>query len=107
MKSEIEELFALHVRAHRLEPAEREYRFDLDRKWRCDFAWPDYKLMVEIEGGSWSAGRHNRGVGFAADCEKYNQAVVDGWRVLRYTGDMVRSGLAIEQVKAVLGRATD
>ena len=63
---------------------EREYRFDPKRRWRFDFAWPSLKLAVEIEGGVWIRGRHVRPVGYLADLEKYNRAVVLGWRVLRY-----------------------
>lgn len=61
-----------------------EHRFHATRKWRFDFAWPDQKVALEVEGGVFSGGRHVRGVGFKKDCEKYNAAVVDGWRVLRY-----------------------
>jgi very-short-patch-repair endonuclease len=58
-------------------------------------------LAVEVEGGSWIHGRHVRAKGFEADCEKYNTAVLLGWRILRFTTAMVESGLAISAVKAV------
>lgn len=67
-------------------------------KTRFDFAWPDIKLAVEVEGGTWSQGRHSRGAGYARDCEKYNAAQVAGWTVIRATSDMVRSGAAIKWV---------
>lgn len=60
-----------------------EYRFHPERKWRFDFAWPLHKVALEIEGGIWSGGRHTRGAGYAADCEKYNEAALAGWLVLR------------------------
>jgi len=63
---------------------EREYRFDPKRRWRFDFAWPSLRIAVEIEGGVWIRGRHVRPVGYLGDLEKYNRAVVLGWRVLRY-----------------------
>lgn len=62
----------------------REYRFDEKRKWRFDFADPVSRIAIEIEGGAWTYGRHNRSEGFIQDCEKYNAAAVHGWRVLRY-----------------------
>ena len=46
---------------------------------------------VEVEGGTWINGRHNRGKGFAEDCEKYNQAALLGWRVFRLTIDMLEN----------------
>ena len=98
-----EELFAVQVRAYRLDDGMiREYKFAESRKFRFDFAWPTKWVAVEIEGGIWNEGRHTRGAGFAADCEKYNLATIDGWRVLRYTADMVRDGSAIKQVDEVL-----
>lgn len=62
-----------------------EYQFHPQRKWRADFAHPTHKIIIEIEGGAFSSGRHVRGRGFLADMEKYNTAVLLGWRVLRYT----------------------
>lgn len=70
---------------------ESEYSFHPERKWRFDFAYPDKRLAIEIEGGTWSHGRHSRPLGFSADCEKYNEATVLGWRVLRFTSDMLRT----------------
>jgi len=39
-------------------------------------------LAVEVDGGTWTGGRHTRGAGFEADCEKLNAAVIAGFRVL-------------------------
>ena len=99
--SEWEELFLLHLKADRLSPV-REHQFHDSRKWRFDFAFPAEKLAVEIEGGIYSGGRHTTGNGFKADCEKYNEAVLQGWRILRFTPDAVKSGRAIEVTKRVL-----
>ena len=38
-----------------------------------------------VEGGIYIQGRHNRPQGFATDAEKYLEAALDGWRVLRLT----------------------
>ncbi len=64
----------------------REYRFHPERRWRFDFAWPSYRMAVEVDGGQWMArgGRHNRD----ADREKLNAAACDGWRVIRLTPQM-------------------
>lgn len=64
----------------------KEYQFDSSRQWRIDFAWPFYQVAVELEGGVHQQGRHTRGSGFIADCEKYNAAALQGWLLLRYTG---------------------
>ena len=80
---------------------ETEYRFDQARKWRFDIAIPDRKLAIEVDGGTWVGGRHTTGAGFRRDCEKMNAATVQGWRVLRFTSDMVRDG-ALGTIQAAL-----
>lgn len=97
-----EETFALHCSAEGLAPT-REHQF-CDRKWRFDFAWPDKKLAVEVEGGtSFGRSRHSKGDGFEKDAAKYNRAARDGWVVLRYSTRMVTDGSAIDEVLEVLG----
>ena len=64
---------------------ETEYKFCPTRRWKFDFAYPQDKIAIEIEGGLWIQGRHNRAPGMIKDMEKYNCATVMGWKVLRYT----------------------
>lgn len=63
----------------------REFRFHPTRLWRFDFCWPDLRIALEIEGGVFSRGAHSRGAGYTKDTEKYNQATIMGYRILRYT----------------------
>lgn len=116
VRSRLELLFAEQVRGARLPAPEREYRFAPPRRWLFDFAWnlvtvgswhydrglrgePFHRsvqpIAVEIEGGTYVEGRHSRGQGFEKDCEKYAEALISGWRVLRVTGAMVLDGRAI------------
>ena len=83
-------LFYWHILAVQQPEPEREYQFCETRRFRFDFAWPICKVAVEMEGGVWSRGRHVRGRGFIKDCEKYNLATLLGWRILRFTGDMLK-----------------
>lgn len=99
--SEGEALFELNCKVLKIQ-FEREYRFDPCRKWRADFYIPTKRLLVEIEGGTWSGGRHIRPAAFAADCEKYNRAVILGFTVIRYTTDMVKRGDAMEDLETIL-----
>jgi very-short-patch-repair endonuclease len=61
-----------------------ELKFHPTRKWSADFAIPSAKLLIEIEGGAWSGGRHTTGAGFVGDMEKYNAATCMGYRILRF-----------------------
>ena len=79
----------------------REYQFNPDRKWRFDFAHVKTKVAIEIEGGTWSGGRHTRGSGYSKDCEKYNKASKLGWCVLRYTSDAINVKSAREVFEAI------
>jgi hypothetical protein len=88
-------VFAAIVTAAGLPAPIREYRFAPPRLWRFDLAWPFLRLALEIEGGTWTAGRHVRGKGYENDCEKYNAAALAGWRVLRVTTDMIQDGRAL------------
>jgi very-short-patch-repair endonuclease len=81
-----------------------ELRFAPPRRWRFDFAFEPQKLAVEIEGGAFSRGRHTRGAGFIADMEKYNTAVMLGWKVLRFTPSQVNDGTALGFIEYVLGK---
>ena len=80
-------------------PPEKEWRFHDTRKWRFDFAWPDLLLALEVEGGIWRRGRHQTAKGYSADCEKYSEAAILGWKVIRVTQPMIKTGLAIDLIK--------
>ena len=101
-ESPLEATLALQMRAQGVSGYVREHRFHPKRRWRFDFAWPERRLAVEVEGGTWSQGRHTRGQGFAADCEKYNAAALLGWRVLRFTKEMVENWSAVKLVQEAL-----
>jgi very-short-patch-repair endonuclease len=102
MKSALEEEFLFHVKSLNLPAPQEQYQIIPDRKFRWDFAWPDRKIAVEIQGGTWSGGAHSRGWGIQRDCEKNNLAVCQGWRLLYFTSDMVHSGLALSVVEGIL-----
>ncbi len=81
-----------------------EHKFHPKRKWRFDFAWPDIKFAVEVEGGIYSGGRHTRGSGFEKDLEKYAEALMLDWRVLRLGAKQILSGEALEMIRFILNK---
>lgn len=80
-------MFLPLLKAKKLPEPVSEYRFAApERQWRFDLAWPKHKVALEIEGGVFKrggGGRHNRGAGFRNDLEKYSEAAVRGWTVIR------------------------
>ncbi len=119
--SNAEGLLAFHMSAKGIN-AVREYRFAAEacggpgrglrgrlekeglRDWRADFAILERRLLVEVEGGGWTGGRHTRGVGFSNDLLKYDAALRLGFSVYRCDPEMIRSGRAIETILMILGR---
>ena len=103
----LEDKFLAEIMKAELPIPEREYRFHHERRWRFDFYWPQsrlnyHQIACECEGGTYSGGRHVRGIGFEKDCEKYNEAALMGILILRVTGKHVTDGRAIEWLRRAL-----
>ena len=94
--------YLFQIQAAGLEMPEFEFSFHDNRRWRADFAWPDRMLLAEYEGGIYTKGAHVRGKHFESDCEKYNEAALLGYRVLRFTHNMVKHGMALEMTERAL-----
>lgn len=84
----------------------KEYRFHPKRMWRFDYAIPEHKIALEVEGGVWTQGRHTRPKGFLGDVEKYNTATLMGWRVFRTTPEGLYRVATIDLLRAAIN-ATD
>ena len=116
MRLTAEDRLELQILDAGLPEPEREYRFAPPRRWRADFAWPKRRLIVEVNGGTWSprgakkcpvCGRlprsgHTSARGLERDYEKQNEAVLAGWRYLEVTPKMVDDGRALEWVRRAL-----
>jgi very-short-patch-repair endonuclease len=109
-KAQLEQLFleAWNRLFRQLPKPVMQHKFHPTRKWRWDFCWPEQLLAVEIQGGSFVGGGHNRGPQQQKDYEKQRAAVSLGWRVLPFnTLDMKDpEGVAIE-VAAILTNAKE
>lgn len=118
--SDAEDTLALHLKStgHAFE---REHRFAAHatggtgkgcrqrlvaaglKDWRFDFAMPERRFAVEVEGGAWTGGRHTTGTGFHADLLKYEAAQRLGWTVYRCDPAMIKSGRALQTISMLLG----
>lgn len=98
--SDAEASMLYHLRVAGLPEPEQEYRFAAPaRQFRADFAYPERRLLIEVEGGAYTRGRHVRPAGFEKDCEKYNLAALLGYTVLRFTPGMIDRGEAIATIE--------
>ncbi len=79
-----------------------EFRFAPPRKFRFDYAWPEAKLALEVDGGVFINGRHTRGAGWLKDTEKLNLAATLGWRMLRCTPTQLASPELISVIREAL-----
>ena len=100
--SEGEAILSQHLRTLKIE-FEQEFKFHHKRNWKADFHIIGKKILVEVEGGIWSGGRHTRGKGYIGDMEKYNSATMMGYQVIRFSTEQVKSGLAIQQIEKMVG----
>jgi hypothetical protein len=117
-KSELEDLFALQLKAAGIPEPERNYRFHDKRKWELDFAWTEEDIKVttgeivhdpfiaiEIQGGTHIRGAHVRPSQYEKDREKINEATWLGWRVYEVTAAMVKDGRALALVEREFGKS--
>jgi very-short-patch-repair endonuclease len=77
---------------------EREYRFHNERKWRFDYAYPEIKLAIEIEGGIYNRKAHGSITGIKRDIEKYTAAAVLGWRIIRILPEDIMKRETIQNI---------
>jgi len=102
VRHEVDSILALLLRNEGVPLPVREFMFHPSRKWRLDFAWPDAKLALEVEGGAWINGRHNRASGWIKDVEKYNALAVAGWRLLRCTPKQLHTDATAQMIRRAL-----
>lgn len=81
-----------------------QYRFHSARKWRFDFAHPESRVGVEIDGGTWMGGKggHTSGIGMARDREKDFEAIMDDWVVIRLTPEMAKDRSRLERIAQLM-----
>jgi very-short-patch-repair endonuclease len=105
-KARFEDLFGFQLAAEKAPAVERQFRFaaELGRQFRWDFAWPDRKLAVEIQGGIWKrgGGAHSHPTDILRNMRKYNAGTALGWRLLQFSTDEVKSGSALQYTMTVL-----
>lgn len=106
-KSDLEAHLLRDIHAYKLPEPEREVLFHDTRKWRLDFAWPELLLAVEVQGGLYVKGAHNRGAYIEETNDKYNEAQLAGWIVLQFGPKAIESGVAIDTIRRAVAMAQE
>lgn len=101
-KQPLRDVFTVICKTDLKQDCEKEFRFHPVRKWRFDYALPEHKIALEVEGGVWTGGRHTSSVGFLNDMEKYNTATLMGWRVFRTTPEDLYKKKTLDMLKTAI-----
>ena len=89
------------IKAVGLPIPEIQYKWHPERLFRADYAYPDIKLLIEVDGGTWAKMGHSRGSGIEKDRIKDAEALMLGFKTLRVTGTMVMDGKAIGYLEKI------
>lgn len=103
IKKPEQDTFTLALKSQTGIIAIKEFKFHDTRNWRFDYCIPYHdgkpvKVAIEVEGGAWTNGRHTRGSGFIKDMDKYNNAALLGYKLLRVTPDKLMSLSTFEMI---------
>jgi len=107
----LENLFMFHVRCEFFNKLDLPFpvrQFKIPHvPYVYDFAWPEFLLTVEINGGTHAGDNgkksgHSTGKGIQRDYTKSNAAVMHGWNPLVFTADDVKDLTAVLTVKEFL-----
>jgi len=114
-KSHVEDLFFSQCQSEGLPLPERQVRLiPQTRKdpantggkmtrHKVDFVWKDARVVLEVQGGTWSGGRHTRGKGYEGDCWKMAHLQLEGFTVYFATSGQVKRGEALSWIAEALG----
>ena len=117
-RMQAQEQFGYLCRIHRLPMPERQWKLlktvqtprkdgkAIPNRWSFDWCWPQYKLIVEIDGGIWKPddGAHSHPIDLERNNTKRNDAALAGYSVLSFPPEAVTSSrrIAIEFTMRVL-----
>ena len=98
--------FLTQIKLNGLPKPVPEFKFHPTRKWRADWAWPEEKLIVEMEGGIFGncrrmqkSGWHQSISGMLDDKNKYNEMNMLGYSLLRFIPSEIKDGTAVRMIK--------
>jgi hypothetical protein len=111
-----EDSFGFQCRARHLPVFQRKWRLlklvqtprkdgkDIPKTWEFDFCWPQFEVIVEIDGGIWmvGGGAHSHPMDIERNMAKRNDAALSGLSVFAFTPAQVKRGEAVDYTMRVL-----
>jgi hypothetical protein len=85
---------------------ERYSRSKRSKRYRLDFAHPDSRTGIEIQGGVYNRGRHVTGSGYERDCKKYNLAYTSGWTIFLLTNAMAKDSIWLSLIASHISESS-
>lgn len=102
MSTELEDELFYQIEEAKLPTPEREVIFIPGRKFRADFCWKKFKVVAEVNGGTYAHMGHSTGAGIERDYKKLALANLHGWRLFYFTKRMIEDGFAIDVLTKIL-----
>jgi very-short-patch-repair endonuclease len=102
IRSEPEERLAFQLKAVNAPLFDRQFRICPERRFLADFYFAKQRLVVEVDGGGWTNGRHSRGYGIERDAEKSALIAAMPARLMRVTPKQINNGSALEWILKAL-----
>lgn len=78
---------------------EEYFHFKSTKHWRFDFHLIEYRMLIEIAGGSWSGGRKSKLATKAWSVDKYDHAEDMGYRFVRFEISDIGIGRATQWLR--------
>ena len=75
---------------------ERKFQFESTKHWRFDFYIVKLRLLIEIAGGPWSAGRKRKLI--SHDANREDLACEMGYQFIRFEPHHIESGYVINWI---------
>jgi len=107
-----DKIFFSMLAEYKLPKPKTEFVFHPDRNWKFDYCYPDKKIAIEKEGGIFnqkktkkdgttyiSKGAHGSITGILRDIEKYTEAAILGYRVIRIVASDFLKWESIEKIQ--------
>ena len=100
--SDLEDELMLQIQARGMPEPLRQHKFHPSRLWRADFAWPAYRVIAEVQGGTYQHMAHSTGTGIHRDYEKANSAQLMGYIYLQFDREMIEDGSAVDAIRKAI-----